>query len=365
MRTSLKIAALVAVLVVALTSVTMARERTPIAAGPALTSVGPMTFGPNGELLAADPMAAMIYSIDLGTQSSGARAGTADVASIDQKIGALLGTDAANVRIVDIVVHPTSKNTFVAVMRGQGTDAMPAIVRVDGAGAIDLVSLDNATFTSVTLPTPPAVNPTGRGGRAQSITDLAFSNGKVYVSGLSNEEFASKLYSMGYPFAAADKGTSVEIFHGNHGQLETRSPVMAFVPLTIGNQAHIVAGYTCTPLVKFPVSSLTGGTDKVLGTTMAEFGAGNQPLDIIVYSKGGQQYLLMSNSRRGVMKIPTAPFASAQHIGAPVREETGGVPFETIASMTGIEQMDLLDADRSVVIAMGPQGRSLSAVTLP
>jgi hypothetical protein len=324
-----------------------------------------MTFGPNGELLAADPMAATIYSIALGAQSSGARAGTATVASIDQKIAARLGTDAANVRIMDIVVNPTSKNTFVAVMRGQGTDARPAIVRVDGGGAIDLVSLDNATFTSVTLPTPPAVNATGRGGRAQSITDLAFSSGKVYVSGLSNEEFASKLYSVGYPFAAADKGTSVEIFHGNHGQLETRSPVMAFVPLTIGNLPHIVAGYTCTPLVKFPVSSLTGGTDKVLGTTMAEFGAGNQPLDIIVYSKGGQQYLLMSNSRRGVMKIPTAPFASAQHIGAPVREETGGVPFETIASMTGIEQMDLLDADRSVVIAMGPQGRSLSAVTLP
>ena len=86
---------------------------------------------------------------------------------------------------------------------------------------------------------------------------------------------------------------------------------------------------------------------------MAEFGAGNQPLDMIAYQKGGQEYLLMSNSARGVMKIDTAPFATAQHIGAKVTAETGGVPFEKIASMTGVEQLDLLDADRSVVIARG------------
>jgi hypothetical protein len=324
-----------------------------------------VTFGPNGVLFASDPMAATLYAINLGTQTSGTRAGTANVANIDQKIAALLGTDAASVNIRDMAVHPASKNTFVSVMRGQGPDAKPAIVRVDGAGAIDLVSLDTLTFTSVTLPSPAAVNTTGRGGRAQSITDLAFSNGRVYASGLSNEEFASKLYSIAYPFAAADKGTSVEIFHGNHGQLETRSPVMAFVPLTIASQPHIVAGYTCTPLVKFPVASLTSGTSKVLGTTMAELGAGNQPLDIITYTKGGQEYLLMSNNRRGVMKIATASFASAPHIGARVAEETGGVPFERVAAMTGVEQMDLLDADRSVVIATSAEGRSLSTLELP
>lgn len=363
MRTILRIAALVA-LVAASASAPLARARAPFA-GPALTSIGPMTFDPTGVLFASDPMAATLYAINFGSQPREAKIGTADVAAIDQKVAALLGTAAGDIRVADMAVHPASKNTFVAIMRGQGTDARPAIVRVDGAGSIDLVSLDNATFTSVALPSPAAVSPNGRGGRAQSITDLAFSNGRVYVSGLSNEEFASKLYSVAYPFAVADKGTSVEIYHGNHGQLETRSPVMAFVPLSIGNQPHIVAGYTCTPLVKFPVSSLTGGTGKVLGTTMAELGAGNQPLDIITYTKAGQQYLLMANSSRGVMKINTAPFAAAQHIGARVAEETAGVPFEKIASMTGVQQLDLLDADRSVVIARGQAGLSLSAVALP
>ena len=48
---------------------------------------------------------------------------------------------------------------------------------------------------------------------------------------------------------------------------------------------------------------------KVRGTTIAELGSGNRPIDMIVYSRGGQDYLLMSNTSRGVMKIPTATFA--------------------------------------------------------
>jgi hypothetical protein len=31
-----------------------------------------------------------------------------------------------------------------------------------------------------------------------------------------------------------------------------------------------------------------------------------------------------------------------------------GIPYETIASMKGIEQMDLLDAQRSIVLARTP-----------
>ena len=363
MRNPLKIASLVAVVMA--TAAAPTARTTAVAVGPALQSIGPIAFGQDGVLFAADPMGASVYALNLGTAARGAQAGTADVAGIDQKIAAVVGTDAANVRIVDLAVHPTSRNAFVSVMRGQGPDARPALVRIDGAGAVELVSLEAVRFTSVTLPNPAAVNPNGRGGRAQSVTDLAFSEGRVFVAGLSNEEFASKLYSVSYPFSAVDRGTSVEIFHGNHGQLETRSPVMAFLPMTIAGQPHIVAGYTCTPLVKFPVASLAG-TQKVLGTTMAELGSRNQPLDIVQYMKNGQQYLLMSNTARGVMKIPTAGFAAAQHIGAPVPEGTAGVAFETVSQMTGIEQLDLLDANRSIVIARASDGaRSLSAVALP
>jgi hypothetical protein len=42
------------------------------------------------------------------------------------------------------------------------------------------------------------------------------------------------------------------------------------------------------------------------------------------------------------------------------------VPFETVAGMTGVEQLDLLDDAQSLVIARGQDGvRSLQAETLP
>ncbi len=184
---------------------------------------------------------------------------------------------------------------------------------------------------------------------------MAFADGRLWVAGLSNEEFASKLRAIPYPFASIDAGTSVEIYHGNHRAVETRSPVNAFVPYTLNGEQYLLAGYTCTPLVKFPISNLKPG-QKVRGVTIAEFGAGNRVLDMIVYRKGGQEFLLTTNNSRGVMKIPTNTFAAAAPITAPVETETGGVPFEKVTTMTGIQQLDKLDDNNSIVVARNAAG---------
>jgi hypothetical protein len=337
------------------------------ASSPALTSIGPMTFGPNEVLFAADPQAATIYAFELGDQASGGAPGAQGVEAIDRKIAGLLGTDAKEIIVTDLVVHPRTRNAYISVMRGQGNDSRPALLRVDGAGKITAVDLTGLKHTKVTLPNAPNANAGAnpqRDPRRQSITDMAFADGRLYVAGLSNEEFSSKLRSVPYPFASADTGTSVEIFHGNHGQFETRSPVFAFVPYTIGKTPHLVAAYLCTPLVKFPVESLKPGT-KVVGTTIAELGNRNRPIDMVVYKKDGREYLLMSNTSRGVMKIPTDGFASASPITQPVRTETGGVGYETIASMKGIEQLDLLDATQTIVLSRADGALNLAAVALP
>jgi hypothetical protein len=346
----------------------VAAARTPVTAavpdeGPALQSVGPLTFAPDGTLFAADNTAATIYALDLGAQATTGKAGAADVATIDQKIAAMLGSDAASIAVTDLAIHPKTKNAYLAVMRGAGADAKPVLLRVDGDGKIEPVALDKVTYTRVALSNAPASAEGRRNPRADAVTDMAFVNGKLIVAGLSNEEFASKLRSFAYPFVAADPGTSVEIFHGNHGQLETRAPVYTFIPYTINNQPYIIASYTCTPLVKFPVESLKGS--KVLGTTIAELGAGNRPLDMILYKKDGREFLLMSNNSRGVMKIPTANFASATPITAKVTAETSGIAYETIASMKGVEQMDMLDGQRSIVLTRANGALNLSAVALP
>jgi hypothetical protein len=332
------------------------------AEGPQMSSIGPLTFGPDGVLFAADTQAATIYALELGEKANGGAPGTHAVEAIDQKIAGLLGTDAKEIAITDMVVHPRTRNAFIAVRRGQGTESKPALLRVDGAGKIELVSFENLKHTKVSLPNAPnaGTNPQ-RDPRQQSITDMAFSDGRLYIAGLSNEEFASKLRSVKYPFAAVDNGTSVEIFHGNHGQLETRSPVYAFLPYAINNTPHLVAAYLCTPLVKFPVASLQPGT-KVVGTTIAELGNRNRPIDMLVYKKDGREFLLMSNTARGVMKIPTDSFATAAPITARVDSETGGVAYETVSSMKGIEQLDLLDASRTVALSR-VDGGSVNLVT--
>jgi hypothetical protein len=335
-------------------------------AGATLTTIGPLAFGPNGVLFAADPQGASIYALELG-KAAGAP-GAADVADLDKKLAALLGTDTTQVAVTDLAVHPTTNNVYVAAMRGTGAAAKPALVRLDGAGRLDVIALDGLKYTSVALPNAPVANPSARRDpRTASITDMAFDNGQLIVAGLSNEEFASKLRSVKYPFSNVDAGTSVEVYHGNHGALETRSPVYAFVPYTVGGTRSIVAGYLCTPLVTFPMASLTSAAPgaKVRGTTIAELGAGNRPIDMIVYSRAGKDFLLMSNTSRGVMKIPTDTFARAPGITEKVPQGTAGVPFETLAELKGVEHLDRTAGDKVVLLAKADTGLSLRTVPLP
>jgi hypothetical protein len=187
-------------------------------------------------------------------------------------------------------------------------------------------------------------------------------NGNVIVAGLSNEEFSSTLRSIPYPFSNASKGAGIEIFHGAHGRFETNAPVRTFVPYTIENKPHLLAAYTCTPLVKTPVSDLKPGA-KVKGTTIAELGNRNKPLDMIVYKKDGKEYILMANSSRGVMKLPTEKLESYEPITA--RTEKQGVPYETIATLKGVTQLDKLD-DANALMLMDDSGSlDLRSVPLP
>jgi hypothetical protein len=361
MRTSLiKGSALLAFVALMAYAPAMAPRAVAAATGPTMASIGPLSFGPNGVLYAADPAGATLFALDLGTAATGGAPGTADVTGIDQKIAAMLGTDAKDITITDLKVDERTRNSFVAVMRGQGPAAKPALFRVDGAGKVTMVPIESLQYTSVALPNPPAAG----NQRAQSITQVRYTNGRVWISGLSNEEFSSTLWSVAYPFTKADTGTGLEIYHDNHRRLETRAPMYAFMPYTLDNQQYIIGAYLCTPLVKFPVSELKPGS-KYRGITIGEFGAGNRPIDMILYKKNGKDFLLMANTTRGVMKIPTDTFAAATPLTSPSNQETAGVPFEKVPAMVGIQQLDLLDATHSVVIQGATSPFNLSAVELP
>lgn len=330
-----------------------------------LLSAGPLAFGPDGVLLAADPMGAAVFALDTNDQKS-APGAAIDLKGANEKIAALLGSTPDQILVRDVAVNPLSHNVYFSVSRGKGPDAVPVLLKLDRSGKFSELTLDNIKHARVELPNAPAAEKKDRGGNSQrleAITDLAFVDGRVFVAGLSNEEFASTLRAIPYPFAAVDKGTAVEIFHGAHGRFETNAPVRTFVAYHIDAKPHLLAAYTCTPLVKVPVSDLKAG-QKVMGTTIAELGNRNRPLDMIVYQKAGKDFILMNNSSRGVMKLATDKLG--EFPGITKQTEGAGVPYETLAEFKGVEQLDLYDAKHALMLVRGEGGSlDLKTVALP
>jgi hypothetical protein len=320
-----------------------------------LKSAGPLAFAPDGILFVADTKAAAVVAIATGDVKAGA-AKPLKVEGIAQKIAALLGTAPDQIRINDMAVNPASRNVYLSVSRGRGPDAAPVIIRVKNSGELEAVSLEKVKSSRAELPNAPADTVVGEGRRqsnprTESITDIAFLEDRVLVAGLSNEEFASTLLDIRFPFTKVEGGTSVEIYHGSHGKFETRAPVRTFVPLIVGNEPSVLAAYTCTPLVQFPIRELKPGA-KIKGKTVAELGNRNRPLDMISYQKDGKQYLLLANNSRGVMKISTEKIVDIEGITEPV-SNTKGLGYETIEAWKGIDQLDRLDDKTAMVLARG------------
>jgi hypothetical protein len=195
---------------------------------------------------------------------------------------------------------------------------------------------------------------------------LQFADGRVIVAGLSNEEFGSQLRVIPFPFTAETGGSSVEIWHTAHGKFETKSPVRTFAVFDVGGQPNVLAAYTCTPLVKFPLSDLKPGS-KVKGTTLAELGNRNKPLDMIVYNKDGKDYLLVANNSRGVMKVNVETIDKTNGLTEHV---TGGgkagLPYETVQDLKGVIQLDKLDKDHALLLVQSESGaKDLKAIQLP
>jgi len=343
-----------------------------------LKSAAQLAFGPDGILFIADSHNAAIFAVDTKDMQPVASPAKLEIKGINTKIAALLGVGADDILINDFKVSPYSKAVYFAISRGRGPEGKPVILRMDGTGKMTEFSLINVRHAGVTLPDAgdwkPGVGRTPNGAvngnpRIQSITDMSYLNGKVLVAGISNEEFASDLRVIPFPFKAADKSTGIQIWHSSHGRYETASPVRTFVPYTIGKEEYILAAYTCTPLVKIPVSSLKPGT-KITGTTIAELGESNRPLKMISYRRDGHDYALMANNKRGVMKIIFDNLGSYKAITPPTpqceqsREGQGpglgpktcqgdisGVPYQNIDSLHGVLQIAKIDDDNALILS--------------
>ena len=329
-----------------------------------LQSANVLAFGPDGILFVGDAKAAKIYAVQTGDKPGDATKVTQDMDDVAGQIGKKLG--ATKTEIIDLAVNPLSGHLFVSVT----ADGAAKIVEMDGKGAIAPLSLDKIAHAKLDIPNAPEDKVVGEGRRARnnrmnSVTDLAFVEGKLLVSGIGSGETPSTVRSFDFPFNDKIAATGLEIYHGAHGQLENYAPIRTFVPFIINGEPNVLAGFVCTPLVKFPVSAIAGGT-QVKGTTVAELGNRNQPIDMIAYKKDGQDFLLLANSARGVMKISTDDLDRAAGIEAPVGGGgTAGQKFETLAEWKGVVQLERLTETHAVVLATTDGRSDLKTMVLP
>ena len=319
---------------------------------PGLQSAGALAFGPEGVLFVGDTKSASVVAIDTGDRSGAPNEVDVHVKQVDKAIAASLGTES--VTINDLAVNPASGIAYLSVTAGD----QAAIVRLLPNGEVEAMPTKSVDYSKVTLPNAPADKVVGQGRRQrnfrnESITDLAFSEGKVLVSGVAGQGEAN-VRELVFPFLEADKGVNVEIYHGAHGRYENTASVKTFIPFKINGEPHLLAGFQCTPLVKFPLKEFKAG-ESVRGTTLAELGNRNRPLDMIVYKQDGKDFLLLTNTARGVMKISTEDIERSEGITERIGG-TAGQAYETIESLKNVEQMDRLNDAHALVIVKNDDG---------
>jgi hypothetical protein len=333
---------------------------------PDIKSAGPLAFGPDGVLFVGDPVGGAIFAIDTGDRAPEPIGPAFYAADVDKKVISLVGDEPRFFTFNDMAINPTSGKAYLSFDRGRVGGSVPGIVRVDKMGKVEAVSLRDVPFAKASLPNPAPPDPRRPGPNDQglSVTDLAFVDGRLYVAGLSDEEFASRIVPIPYPFPdTIGKGTSIEIFHGASGEFNTTLPIWTFAPCRIKGEPHLLAAYAQTPLVKIPITSLKPGTH-FRGTTVAELGNRNNPLDMLVYQKGGKDFVIVTNTRQGLMKISLDWLAEAHPIESRL-VGPAGLPHEKIAQLRGVSLIERIDDDHALILGHKPGGLDLFAIPLP
>lgn len=327
----------------------------PVAAFAAhVESISRLAAGPGNILFVADWKEAKVHAIEL-PPAPPKPAGTAfNILDLETLLSKQVG--GARVSVEDMAVRPGTAEVYVAI--SYGAERTPALFVVTSDGKARRFDLAAARSTSATLRDAPTTNAKfwkRTPERSFTVTDMKWRKGELFVAGLSNQDFASTLRRVRYPFDAKQSITSVEIFHGGHNLVETRAPIRAMSFADLGGKPYLVAAYTCTPLVLIPLDALKDGAH-VRGKTIAELGYGNTPADMISYSTtvhGKQEdFLMLVNFNRVSNVIPVAELEAARsrpgiEKRVPFGEITGVHVME--APLAGALRIDNLD-DRSFAV---------------
>jgi hypothetical protein len=332
-------------------------------------SISRLAAGPSNILFVADWKAARVHAISLPAAQQ-RPAGTAfNILDLESLLSAQVG--GAKVTVEDMVVRPGTAQVYVAV--SYGAAKTPALIMVTSDRKARRIDLNAAASTSVALRDAPTSDYSfwkETPERSFTVTDMKWREGELFVAGLSNQDFASTLRRVKYPFDAKQSITSVEIYHAGHNLIETRAPIRAMSFASWGGKSYLVAAYTCTPLVTIPLDDLRDGAH-IRGKTVAELGYGNTPADMISYSRTEQgkteDFLLLANFDRVSNVIPVSQLeATGSRPGMDKQ-----VPFGQIAGvevmqapLAGTLRLDNLDEKSFVVVRRRLEKDALQLVSI-
>lgn len=321
-----------------------------------LQSATVLEFAGGDTLFVADSVAGEIHAFELPEAGAApAEASPYNLLDLDGLLAEAFGADLRGFTYHDVAVHPVTQDAYIsltATIDGAGVPLVVSVARNGTVQRLDLVGLRSGTFA---LHDPADDGVTfWRDIPAASftVTDLDYTNGELFVSGLSTGEFASTLRRVPFPFNEAASSTGIEIFHAAHGQTETRAPIRAMTVLDLDGVSTVVAAYTCTPLVTIPVADLQDGAE-ISGRTIAELGYGSTPLEVLdfqVFDREGKasDFVLVINREMDADLIQMSDLtaaASAPGISTPVDYlgDTAGVTTTPIP-LSGVFQAADQDA---------------------
>ncbi|VVT24894.1 hypothetical protein [Rhizobium sp. EC-SD404] len=340
-------------------------------------SISAMAFGPNGRLVIADWRSDALHALALPKKEPAAEA-SFNVKALDAAIAKAEGLEPGRIKPTAVAMEPSNGHAVVAYKAGASPEAPARLAMVNPSGAVEIVDPAELTVSTQPLSDRPgdALIWNETPARTLLVTDivpheLPGGGTELLVAGLANADFSSTLRRVPYPFTGEIAVSEIEMYHTVHNQIETRAPIRAMSIVELGGEEHLLAAYTCTPLVTAPLSALVDGAS-VRAKTIAELGFGNTPLSImpfdIDYHGETSKWVMVANAAKAADLISLDAIAAAN--AAPGIKEPVKVPFETTKGVIGAQMpitnlVGMVDQGPQFLLALrrGPQSGELELVS--
>ncbi len=340
---------------------------------PSLSKVDVIGFAPGGVLLIGDGAKQQIVAVKTGDR---ARPGKKfkEIKGFAGEVAGRLGVGTKDVALLDMAVNPDSGRLYV-VARRQDTKAY-FFVTVSPTGEIAQFDLEDVHYAQVPLPK-------GDSTPVSLVTDLAWAGDRLVAAARCNEEFRSKIFATEGSLVHGKSGqlATAESYHVSHRKWETKAPMSVLIPFEENGEHYIIGAFSCTPVVKYPVSDIKPG-GKVKGISMIELGSGNRPLDMFAYSKNGKASVLANTLRFHHKRKPFGPspywaarfdrdlLAGDDQVNEKATRRLKGYEpitekIELVEAFHGVTQMDRLNDDSAIAWRKTEKDVDLVVLQLP